>query len=137
LILDGTAAALIALGSAMPKDALGALIAVGSATYLLGGPIVHAARGNWGRSAGSLLLRAGTPLAGAVLGASFCVPDSGDCIEGVLALATIGMLTAAALDLSLLHWEPLPAPKPTASGTITPQLTFDRQSLTLGAATTF
>jgi hypothetical protein len=82
-------------------------------------------------------MRAGTPLLGAMIGASFCVPDAGDCIEGVLGFATLGMVVAVALDLSLLHWEPRPAPDLPRSGAITAQLTFDRQSLTLRAGAMF
>jgi hypothetical protein len=138
LIIDAAAATLFTVGGIWMDEGLGPIIALGVPAYVLGGPIVHASHGNWGRSAGSLLLRAGAPLLGAIFGASMCVRESGDCIEGVITFGAVGMVTAAVLDLSLLHWESsAKAPSPAGLGAFAPQLAFDRHGLRLGAAGSF
>jgi hypothetical protein len=61
----GFAALALGTSSANGSDAAAFVpLAVGGGSYLLGGPIVHAAHGHWGKAGGSLALRVGLPLLG-------------------------------------------------------------------------
>jgi hypothetical protein len=138
LVIDVSAVTLLAAGATRSKDALGPLsMALGIGGYLVGGPIVHASHGNWGRGAASVLLRAGLPLATAIVGGGSCSQDSGRCAEELLQLAAIGAFSAVALDLALLHWKPRKDPKPQGLGSVVPQLELDRSSVRLGARGSF
>jgi hypothetical protein len=92
-----------------------AAIAAGAATeegeitlaaYLGGGPVIHLAHGSPGRAMGSLALRAGLPLAGALLGVAIEEPScEGEFLCGVGGLiigGTLGVLTASAIDIGVL-----------------------------------
>lgn len=83
--------------------------------YLLGGPTVHLAHGNWGRAGASLALRAGLPAT--VAGLSYAAAHSycdtygkGDegqvgCIGALILVGLVGvgsMLTASGADVALL-----------------------------------
>jgi hypothetical protein len=71
----------------------------------LGGPIVHAVHGHWGRGAASLGLRVVLPLVGASIGAATadCQKDEFLCGLSELALGyVIGEATAITLDAAVL-----------------------------------
>jgi hypothetical protein len=123
LATDGAALALaIASGSTtQTPDVATALGTVSLATYGLGAPVVHIAHGHGDAAVGSLLLRLGLPLGGALLGyalgaatvgqSSYC-GDGGSCggfVMGILGLGA-GALTASILDATVLAYEP-PAPR--------------------------
>jgi len=82
-------------------------------TYLLGGPIVHAAHGRTGRALGDLGLRIAIPVVAAYIGAGLGSRNNGcgggdycDEGDGALAGAALGlvggMLTASIIDSALL-----------------------------------
>ena len=81
--------------------------AIGAGSVLFGGPIVHAAHGNWGRAGISLGLRVGLPAAGgALLGLSARNRRSYVPIAGVLVGVALGYLAAAAVDIAIVAQEP-------------------------------
>jgi hypothetical protein len=97
--------------------------------YLLGGPIVHAAHGNWAKAGGSLALRAGLPVAGAYLGAGAqnCSQSGGDMcgLGGALTGIAVGGLAAIVIDAALLAHDTVPTSErrvDKASIRITPML---------------
>ena len=90
LALDGAAFGFAALAAREPSENITAPGAAAIGTYLLGGPLVHVANGEWGRAAASLLLRVGAPVVGATTATS---PVAG---------ATVGLLGAVAIDAAVL-----------------------------------
>ncbi len=81
--------------------------------YALGGPVVHAAHGQWGKAAASLGLRLGAPaagtLAGLAIGSAACPHDDSDvpcyAVGGGLGLLA-GLATAIIVDSAVLAYEP-------------------------------
>ncbi len=101
-LLD-TAAVLMVLSSADSDS--GSVALLGGGIYLLGGPAVHAARGNPGRAFGSLALRVGLPLIGARLAesGSSCDPEyddycGDDDMVRVILGGMAGVVAAGAID---------------------------------------
>lgn len=133
LVTDGVAYALLATAIANEKSAP-VVLPLSLAAYTLGGPITHGAHGNWGRAGISLLTRASLPLAGAVVGASGCTGNSGDCVSGAASLAVVGMAVASIIDIAALSWEPVAAPR---AGSLQPSLVLRRDSAWTGASITF
>jgi hypothetical protein len=92
--------------------------ALGVGGILLGGPIVHAAHGHWGRAGASLGLRVGAPLAGVSLGAGLGVASGGggkgalDGIVYAIVGAGLGYVAAAAVDIVYLAREDVPEAAP-------------------------
>jgi hypothetical protein len=85
-------------------------------TFVLGGPIVHAAHGHWGKAGISFALRVGLPILGAA--AAFAATD-GSCSNadggcgGAASSAVVflfGIATAVTMDAGLLATEPIAAP---------------------------
>lgn len=103
LVADGAALVTGIAGAHFSSEELGYLTAGG---YVLGGPIVHLTRENFGRAGASLALRVGLPLTFASVGAAaancegseelFC--GIGEVVIGGL----IGVTTAIALDAAVL-----------------------------------
>jgi hypothetical protein len=103
------------------------------AGFALGGPINHAAHGNWGRAAGSLALRVSLPVLAGVGGA--LVPgacDDRSCV-GLGVGIVVGILAASAVDAAALSWEKVPQ-KPAA---ITPLVAVGKDMAYVGASGTF
>src|SRR6185369_12507937 len=101
LTTDGTAYVLLAAALSHEKSTPYVVLpSLGG--YLLGGPIVHAANGQWGHAGISLLLRGALPLSSVVLGAtSSCNGgSSGDCARTALSVGIAFMAIATVLDLS-------------------------------------
>ena len=67
LITDLGSVGIVAGAAAFP-DHTGWFVGAGLTTYALGGPLVHCAHGQYARSAASLGVRVGLPLAGLLLG---------------------------------------------------------------------
>ncbi|MBI2390463.1 MAG: hypothetical protein HYV09_12815 [Deltaproteobacteria bacterium] len=112
LAIDGAAVTLLYVaGNASGRDndsfGYGAV-----ATYALGGPIIHLAHGNPGTALGSLALRVGAPVGGAMLG---CAADADSSELGCLGGAVVGFLlgygTAVAVDAAALAYEEHEAPR--------------------------
>lgn len=89
------------------------LAITGLATYLVGGPIVHAAHGNGAKVAIDIGVRLGAPTAGAITGgliacAGGCRGDFGALagVAGGLFGAGIGAVTAIVIDAAVLAREP-------------------------------
>jgi hypothetical protein len=98
-------------------------IGVALLAYPLGGPIVHAIHGNWGRAAGSLALRIGLPiLGGGIANGIMCESrnssrssrtddyyyddSSSYCALGAaLVGGSLGILAAMAVDSAAIAWE--------------------------------
>lgn len=103
LVADGAALVTGIAGAHFSSEELGYLTVGG---YVLGGPIVHLTRENFGRAGASLALRVGLPLTFASVGAAaadcegseelFC--GIGEVVIGGL----IGVTTAIALDAAVL-----------------------------------
>lgn len=92
------------------------------AGYTFGAPIVHLAHGQWWRASGSLGLRLGLPMLGA-LTASAIIGDTGNAETGYFDLpwlvvgAGVGVLSAMALDAAFLAHKPTSPQKNTGSQT--------------------
>jgi hypothetical protein len=134
LATDGAAVALALGGAALDRD--GELLLVGSVgAYLLGGPIVHLAHGNPGRSLLSLGMRAGLPVTLAFLGvaAEGCGEGHDFCgYGGALIGFGVGLVSAVVIDAAAIardEVEPTPA--------IAPALGVSREGAWLGATGTF
>lgn len=94
LALDGLAlTALVATPSQYVDDesAGTGLFYAAIGTFVLGGPIVHAAHGNWGRAAGSAALRLGAILlTGLAIEASKCPYEHCDATEQIVVGGLVG-----------------------------------------------
>ncbi|HET7500094.1 MAG TPA: hypothetical protein VFK02_03800 [Kofleriaceae bacterium] len=101
----------LAIGLAVTND--GTAVPLGGLTYLLGGPIIHGMHGEGGRAAGSLALRVGLPVLGALAGrkllrpGSGCAQDDEGCgespeIGGLIVGGAIGLATAMIVDAALV-----------------------------------
>ncbi len=135
LISDGSAIGLFSLAYLVDYAGKGAtsrqgyadganlLFATGFATYLVGAPVIHWVHGNGGKGWGSLGLRAGLPIggaiAGALIGAAACGSSSNseEFVPCPAAFAGVGVLAGAVaapiLDAAVLAREPVtPAPGP-------------------------
>ena len=89
-------------------------IALGFGVYALGAPILHARRGNWDSFGGSLLVRLGLPVAGALVGAlagAASCRDGGEdevpcpVVGGMFGIAA-GGLAAMIIDAAVMAREP-------------------------------
>jgi hypothetical protein len=115
------------------------LIGIGGAGYWLGAPIVHAAHGQWGGAAGSLGLRVGLPLGGALvgglLGLAACGGSSGDSEIGCPGVgaaigAVGGAIAAPFVDAFALAYEP--GPRPSREAAVAPTFSFVRGGGSVG-----
>jgi hypothetical protein len=133
-----------ALTCAFTSAAVGPAVgAVAIATYVLGGPIVHASHGRWGAAAGSLALRVGLPVTFALIGHELdqckASDDSDVCGAGGPALGLVlGIGAAIAVDSAVLAREEVRAP-PEAASTLrlTPIVAIDSKRAFLGVAGEF
>jgi hypothetical protein len=102
----GILAASAAIDGASSDDTFAnGLAFAGVGGLALGGPIVHAAHGHWGRSAVSLGLRVVLPLVGASIGAATADCQKGEFLCGLSELGlgyTIGQATAITIDAAVL-----------------------------------
>jgi len=98
------------------SDVSGAVGGIVVASYVLGGPIVHAAHGQWGTAGASLGLRLGAPVGGALggllLGYAVC-PRHDDRDVPCSAVTAgvggfLGFATALVVDSAVLAYEPEP-----------------------------
>lgn len=109
LLLDGTS--LIVLPAVSVGADSSAPFALGMIGYVAGGPFVHTAHDNGLEALSSLGVRVGLPVLGGVVGraAADCSNSNGFLnlcpLAQVVAGIYIGMLTAAAVDASLLAYE--------------------------------
>mgnify|MGYP003379932670 CR=1 FL=1 len=107
---------------------------VGLATYVLGGPIVHAVHGHGGKAGIDLAVRLGAPAVGMAIGAGIgCATFS--CGKGEFSAigavilggvgAGVGVLTAVVIDAAVLANEPAAPAKAkpwNGKATFTPQV---------------
>lgn len=136
---DASAITLLALAANVEETAQSPLIAAAIGTYVLGAPIVHAAHGHIGKSAGSLALRLMAPAAWVGMGAMVSACDQAhesSCvvlpiIAGVGGIA-LGVLFPSILDAAVIAREDVPK---TVSWTPTVQLA--KSGGTVGIAGTF
>jgi hypothetical protein len=134
LTTDGAAFTLAVAVAAVNEGGKPVVGVTALATYLAGGPIVHAAHGNWGRAFGSLGLRLGAPIAGAFLGAALEDCRGGDfCgFSGAAVGLVVGMGTAIVLDAAVLARE-----KVIEEPTLQPVVTTGKNGTYLGLAGRF
>jgi len=92
-------------------------------TFLLTGPIAHAAHGNWGTAFFSLAWRAAVPVGGGLIGMTVRCAGDPQCAgegQGFLAGMLVGAVAASAFDGGLLAYEKVDArPKLTPLASIT------------------
>jgi len=102
----GVLAASAAIDSASSDDTFAnGLAYAGLGGLVLGGPIVHAAHGHWGRSGVSLAMRVVLPVVGASIGGAMadCQKDEFLCGLGEVAIGyMVGQATAITLDAAVL-----------------------------------
>jgi len=105
-IADGAAAAILYTTYEMidrrAYSGSKALLTVGLGTYLLGGPVIHAAHHNGGRAALSLVVRTLLPCLGAGLGRSYRpagLPNDVESNKGLIMGAVVGMTVASLTDV--------------------------------------
>ena len=107
LIVDGMSILVVPVVAAKADSSAGTGLAVGG--YFLGGPIVHWAHGQVGKGFGSLGLRVGLPVAGA-LGGMLAARAASDCISycsvafGLIGGA-FGVAAALVIDPAVLAYE--------------------------------
>jgi len=103
----GAVAVTVAVGVSTPPDLLVGM-ASGGVIYVLSGPAIHIANGN-GLGAGlSLLMRAGLPVVGGLVGSATC-RCSDQYLEPFFAVViggSLGILTASVIDAAVLGWKP-------------------------------
>lgn len=115
LTTDGVAVgAMVSIGLVRDWGVAGALGLVGTSSYLLGAPIIHAAHGRWGAAFGSLGLRT-VPILLSVGIASCGLAHpfgevSGAC-AGLIPLAVLTTLAPIVLDPALLAYDDPPDPR--------------------------
>ena len=135
LLTDGIAYGSIGLGLGVWETAPVA-IPVGVLTYALGGPIVHMAHGNWGRSAISMGGRIALPIVGLAIGAHAQDSDyddgGDDRADALLGGVFAGMLGATLVDAALLAYEPV-----SESPAVAPTVSVGRDHAFIGATGTF
>lgn len=110
LLTDGAALTfLFAVATADRASTEEAFVAASVGTYLLGGPIVHAGHGNWGRAVGSLGLRVGAPMLGAGVGSALEDCSGGDfCgLAGAVFGGAVGLLAAVTIDSAAIARDPV------------------------------
>jgi hypothetical protein len=103
---------------------------IGAAFYLLDGAVIHAAHNHPGRAAGSVLLRAGLPIAGAFILGNALNNDDEIPVGFILGFG-IGLITAPLLDAALIAG---PVTVPRKPMTWTPQVSATHDRITLGIA---
>lgn len=133
LLADGAAVTFTVMAAKEPDSTPFLMASAG--TYLLGGPIVHAAHGNWGRAAGSLGLRLGLPLAGGLAGAALAQCRQGEwfCGYAEVGMGTlIGIVAAVTIDASVLAREPV-----TKAPALVPAVSVGRDRAWAGVSGTF
>jgi hypothetical protein len=116
LITDGAALGIALLATDASSNSQTTLaVLAGGGSYLLGAPIIHAAHGRLGVGVGSLGLRVGAPIAGAMVGATLegCGAFAGEedpdsCDRPMLVGFGLGVAAAIAVDASLLARESSP-----------------------------
>jgi len=133
LITDGVAYILLATAVTDEKSRP-FTVTLSLPAYALGGPITHAANGNWGRSGLSLLLRAGLPFAGLLVGSGGCGRGSGDCAESLATMAIVGMGVASMIDVAALSWKSVEPPR---AASLQPSLVVSRDVTWIGASGRF
>lgn len=132
LALDSLSLSLLVAGLRKDHEAL---LWVGGASYLFGGPLIHAGHHNWTAGA-SLVTRALLPLLGTLIGSAYdnCEPAH-DCVQlGELAGFAGGALAAVVLDASAFSWTPRQKPTESESAltlTLAPTLGDSRRGLSL------
>ena len=134
LLADGLAYGSIGLAAGV-QETSGVTLPLGIGTFILAGPIVHAAHRRWGRMGLSLAARTALPFAGLVVGAGGCT-GGGDCASGLIGLTVLGMVAASIVDASALAYEPI-TPPASARPTVQPALSLARDRLWLGASGMF
>ena len=107
LIVDGLSLVVVPVVAAKSESSAGAALAVGG--YVLGGPIVHWAHGEVARGFGSLGLRVGLPVVGA-LGGALAEGAGSNCrsycgLAGGLVGGAFGVLAALVIDPAVLAYE--------------------------------
>jgi hypothetical protein len=103
--------AIVAGASSDSFEGAGAIAVLSLGGYLLGGPSVHFAHENPGRAFGSLALRGGLPLAFGAVGVQLESCQDGEFLCGVggaVLGGLLGIVSAIAIDASLLGWEQVP-----------------------------
>jgi hypothetical protein len=132
LITDGVAYVLLATAVTNEKSRpITATLSLPA--YALGGPITHAANAHWGRAGISLLMRAGLPFTGILIGASDC-GGSGNCASDAISGAIAGMVIASIVDVAALSWKTVEPPRATS---IEPSLALGRDAAWVGASGRF
>lgn len=103
-----------------------------AAGYLVGGPTIHVAHGNYATAFGSLLLRAGLPTAGGLIGCA-AYGHNGEflgCLPGAALGLMLGMGGAIALDTCVLAYgDEKPKPK---TFEVMPSASLGRTGATFG-----
>lgn len=141
LVTDGAAIAMLgAAGSGSDEQAQKMLLLGSLATYVLGGPLVHAAHERGGAAGASVGLRLGAPIAGTLLGMGFgsAIGDGNDyapLIYGALGFVG-GIITASVIDSAVIARERI-TEEPKAALRVTPAVAPTRGGATFGAAATF
>ncbi|MGC4088148.1 MAG: hypothetical protein QM756_09655 [Polyangiaceae bacterium] len=117
LATDGAALGLFTLSIAATEmrdsstsEVLGVM---GAAAYVAGGPTVHFAHGHVGKGFGSLGLRVGLPVAGALTATAIARPCGGDfgCIGEAALGFLLGGVSAIAIDAAVLGHEEVVRPR--------------------------
>jgi hypothetical protein len=125
-IADGVAAVSLSTAYEMIDHRAGsgtkAVLALGLGTYLIGGPAIHAAHGQYGRAGLSLVMRSLLPYLGAEIGSSYRpagLPNDEESHQGLVTGAVVGAVLASLTDVFVVVPSPsaampLPAGNPNA-----------------------
>ncbi|MBP8805076.1 MAG: hypothetical protein KBG48_01780 [Kofleriaceae bacterium] len=144
LVADGASLALVIGGGAVGN---GVVMSVGFAGGALGAPVIHVARGNFGRAAISAALRQGLFWGGVLIGAQVSDGDCGDsdgdfaiCTDGLAGALVGGLLgygAAAVIDAAALAVERRPARSASAALAVHPRISITGERVQLGLAGQF
>jgi hypothetical protein len=147
LISDGASCALFGLAAGLAlqnstKIAAVEALLLGTGTYVLAPPIIHAAHGRWGIATASLSVRVLLPFVGGAAGtadAQACGPDSvAICGRGAAVGALVGRVLASVLDAGLFSYESRGADaEATSRFGLSPALSADGKRGELSAFGTF
>jgi len=133
LVTDGAAYLLLATAVAN-ENSQHVTLPLSLPTFVLSGPITHAANAHWGRAGISLLMRVGLPLTGAMIGADGCGRGGHDCSTDLISSAIGGMVIASLIDVAALSWE---SAEPTRASSLQPGVAVTNEGALIGASGRF
>lgn len=147
LVADGASVALVIGGGIVGGFVGVGAVGFGVAGGALGAPVIHVARGNFGRAAMSVALRQGLFWGGALIGGLVSDGDCGDSdgdfaictdgLDGALVGGLLGYGAAVVIDAAAIAVERRPARSASAALAVHPRISITGERVQLGLAGQF